>query len=110
MADVAVRRAERFIPGLRRMIEVELIATPLTLERYTSNYQGAMYGWASIPSQVGDQRFGNTIGIEGLYLAGHWSGPLGIPMVTQSGRHVADRILRNVKSVSVVAGRTSTAT
>ncbi|TXT24864.1 MAG: hypothetical protein FD131_4817 [Rhodocyclaceae bacterium] len=109
LADSAIRRAERFIPGLSGLIELKLIATPQTLERYTWNYRGAMYGWASTPDQVGEHRFGDTIGLDNLYLAGHWSGPPagqgGIPMVVYAGRSVANQIVRSVRRRTYRSGQ-----
>ena len=98
-ADVIIKRAEHFIPRLSELIEFRLIATPMTLEKYTLNYAGAMYGWAPIPTQI--RRNGEAADenpVEGLHLVGHWAGPPagtgGIPMAVFSGRHVANRILR----------------
>ncbi len=101
LADIVVKRAEHFIPGLSSLIEFRLIATPMTLEKYTLNFAGAMYGWAPIPSQVGWNRFSQGTPIEGLHLVGHWSGPPagtgGIPMAVFSGRSVAGTILRGAR-------------
>jgi phytoene dehydrogenase-like protein len=110
-AEKILRTAERFIPSLREKIEYKYIATPLTLEKYTSNYSGAMYGWASTPEQVSDARFPERTSVNGLFLAGHWSWPFavagqgGIPMAVYSGRVVANRILKDIAN-----GSTSRAT
>ena len=48
-------------------------ATPQTMYRYTSNYQGAAYGWAGIPSQIIIPDFHKPSFIKGLYLVGHWT-------------------------------------
>ena len=97
-ADAIIKRAEHFIPKLSELIEFRLIATPMTLEKYTLNHDGAMYGWAPIPAQIKGGKLVNESPIEGLYLAGHWAGPPagtgGIPMAVFSGRDVANRILR----------------
>ncbi len=98
IAQQVIKRAEKFIPGLSNNIELRLIATPPTLWKYTSNYQGAMYGWASTVDQVGDNRFPGVTPVKGLYLASHWSGPPagqgGVPMVVYAGRSTANQILR----------------
>jgi len=44
----------KLIPGLRSHLLFYEAATPLTLERYTGNEMGAMYGLASTPQQVGN--------------------------------------------------------
>ncbi len=99
--DVVVRRAERFIPDLSKIVEFELSATPQTLEKYTLNYAGAMYGWAPIPSQVGKGKVMGEVLVGGLYFAGHWSGPPagtgGIPMAVYSGRTAANQVFRDIR-------------
>ena len=101
LAQDVVRRLEQFIPGVGRWIEVKQIATPTTLIKYTSNYSGAMYGWASTSEQVGRQKFPEETAIEGLYLVGHWtglpSGYSGTPTVVTSGRNVARLVLREIR-------------
>ena len=52
-------------------------ATPRTMERYTRNTDGAIYGWAVSPGQVGPGRPANRTPIRGLLLAGHWTQPGG---------------------------------
>lgn len=102
LADAIIRRAEHVIPRLSEIIEFRLIATPLTLEKYTVNHAGAMYGWAPIPSHVGRGRWVEQTPINGLHFVGHWSGPPagtgGIPMAVYSGRSVANRLLRQSRS------------
>ena len=44
LADECVALAERFIPGLQRMIESRYISTPLTYGNYTATPQGSAYG------------------------------------------------------------------
>jgi len=71
------------------------ISTPLTLERYTANFEGAAYGWEQSPNQVGPRRLSPRTPIENLYLAGHWTFPGGgIASVTVSGRIAAQEVLR----------------
>ncbi len=99
--QVISRIEERFIPGLRGMIEVQHIAIPPTLVKYTSNHLGAMYGWAATPAQIGHLEFLNCSGPEGLFSTGHWTGVpaghSGIPTVVTSGRTVARQLLRQAK-------------
>lgn len=102
MATVAIKRAEHFIYRLSEIVEFRLSATPQTLQKYTLNYQGAMYGWAPLPTQVGRRKvLAEDHSLEGLYFAGQWSGPPagtgGIPMAVYSGRDVAVRISRRSK-------------
>ena len=60
-------------PGLRDNLTFMETATPLTLESFTLNHQGAIYGWAVTPNQTGTKRLAHDTPIEGLYLSGHWT-------------------------------------
>jgi len=72
-ADVMLDRCEKVIPGLRTFIKVKVIATPLTMERYTGNSRGAIYGWNK-SSLIDEIRFINpTTPIKNLLLASHWT-------------------------------------
>lgn len=101
LAQDVVRRLDQFIPGINRWVEVEQVATPATLVKYTWGYRGAMYGWASTTDQIGRQKFSEETPIEGLYLVGHWtglpSGYSGTPTVVTSGRNVARLVLRKIR-------------
>lgn len=86
---------EKFIPNLKKHIAYTDSATPATLYRYTSNHEGAAFGWSKSPSQIFDPLFCKTTFVEGLYLAGHWTGMgFGMPGACYSGHDVAKRILR----------------
>lgn len=108
LADDVLKRLEPFFPGLRNRIEHYSVAIPPTFLKYTSNRHGAMYGWASLPTQVGRHQFPATTPLEGLYLVGHWtglpSGNSGIPTVVTSGRTVARVVLRGLHRGLVEVG------
>jgi prolycopene isomerase len=70
-----LERADRAFPGLQDRIVFAAGGTPRTLERYTLNQRGAMYGWELAPDQVGPARLPPTGPLPGLYLAGHWTRP-----------------------------------
>ena len=85
------------IPGLRDHIVYKEAASPSTMHRYTRNYEGAAYGWASIPSQfsVFDVR---KCGVRGLHMTGHWSAQAqGIPGAAYVGYDTARAILKKHK-------------
>ena len=91
-----IKTAERIIPGLSEHIMLSEAATPLTLERYTWNYKGAGYGWASTPDQSGTSRLPPKTPIKNLYLAGHWTTSGGGTItVALSGRNTAEMIIRD---------------
>jgi phytoene dehydrogenase-like protein len=84
----------RIVPGLKGKILFHEAATPVTLERYTGNEQGAMYGLATTPRQFGRYRPPNRTTIKGLYLAGHYTRPAhGIIGAAISGSFAARMIL-----------------
>jgi prolycopene isomerase len=69
-------------------------ASPRTMERYTLNATGSIYGWQVSPDQVGRNRLPNKTPIAGLYLAGHWTQPGGgIYGVIVSGLQTAQAVL-----------------
>lgn len=94
VAQDLIKQAEKIMPGLSSNIEKIEIATPLTMERYTGNYKGAIYGWSQIISQSGINRLKNSTPISNLYLASAWTRMGGgVSMVTAAGAIAAKRIL-----------------
>jgi phytoene dehydrogenase-like protein len=91
-----IKRIEDYaIPDLSKHIIYKEAATPYTLYRYTKNYKGAAYGWASLPSQLFTPEFRQTASLNGLYLAGHWTTQTqGIPGAAYIGSDTAKLILR----------------
>jgi phytoene dehydrogenase-like protein len=89
VADQLIKSAENIIPELSKHIIVKDIATPLTFERFTGNYQGAIMGWQertiSLPQ----------LPVKNLYQVGHWTFPGGsINRVIASGRNVSQKIIK----------------
>jgi prolycopene isomerase len=93
-SDLLLTEADAVMPGLRDGLQYAEGATPRTMERYTRNLSGAMYGWALTPKQVGPMRLGQDSPIDGLFLAGHWTIPGGgVYGVCQSGVRAAQSVL-----------------
>jgi prolycopene isomerase len=83
------------IPNLSEHIIYKDAATPYTLYRYTLNYKGASYGWASTPSQLAVPGLRKPPSIQDLYLTGHWTTlGLGIPGVLYIGYDTSRLILK----------------
>ncbi len=96
VAQFLIQGAEKVIPGLSQHIRVQETCTPVTLERYTSNFEGAAFGWEQSPDQVGPRRLAPRTPIENLYLAGHWTCPGGgVASAVVSGRMAAQEVLRS---------------
>jgi prolycopene isomerase len=106
-ADRLLAGYERVIPGLRANLTFLETATPRTLERYSGNSYGAVYGWENTPAQAGTRRLGHVTPIQGLFLSGHWTRPghstfrvifSGVETaMTVLGGEFADRFLRGLQ-------------
>jgi phytoene dehydrogenase-like protein len=83
---------ESVYPGLKQEVEVIDVATPLSYERYTGNWQGSSCGWLltkeSMPLLMTGME--KTVpGVQNFYLAGQWVEPGGsVPLAAMSGRNV----------------------
>jgi phytoene dehydrogenase-like protein len=51
VAAIFINRLERLLPGIKAEIEFYEVGTPATVRRYTLNPEGAVYGFAQIPSK-----------------------------------------------------------
>jgi prolycopene isomerase len=85
---------ETVFPGFREHLTFVDTATPLAMERYSLNQNGAVYGWDNTPAQAGIKRLSHMTPIEGLYLSGHWTQPgTGSLGVIYSGLQTAQMVL-----------------
>jgi prolycopene isomerase len=93
-ADELLGDFERVFPGLRESITFMETATPLSMERFCLNNQGAAYAWENIPSQTGGKRSPHVTPLKGLFLSGHWTQPgSGSLRALVSGVHTAQLVL-----------------
>lgn len=99
-----ISRLELLIPHASKNIEIINTATPQTFFNYTGNYNGAGYGWASLPTQISYKILPQETFVNGLFLAGHWctlgGGQGGIAPAAYSGFYaskLASRYLANSK-------------
>ncbi|MGV8123861.1 MAG: phytoene desaturase family protein [Candidatus Xenobiia bacterium LiM19] len=69
---------ERRVPGFRSHIELVETSTPVTMQRYTANPDGAYNGFAYTPERVGMGVGGVDMQstVKGLYLSNAWTGAL----------------------------------
>jgi len=77
VSQVMMNRLEKLVPGIRQHIEYYEMGTAKTVERYTLNPGGAVYGFAQTPKQAGDNRFGQKLPIKNLHIASAWGFPGG---------------------------------
>ena len=102
--EILQRLELRLIPGLRDHLLFYEAATPLTLERYTGNELGAMYGLGSTPKQIGNLRPPHQTPIPGLFRVGHYTRPShGIVGASLSGLFAARTILQALHRAEGVA-------
>jgi phytoene dehydrogenase-like protein len=96
VADQVVEQIERFYPGLRGAVEVVDVATPLSFERYTGNWQGATCGFLLTKQTMRMMLLGvdKTVpNLDNFYMAGQWVEPGGsVPTAAMSGRQVLQLI------------------
>lgn len=64
-------------PELIEHIEHAELGTPKTMERFTSNYKGAIYGFAQTCKQAGLRRFSGKTPIRNLFFVSAWTFPGG---------------------------------
>ncbi len=98
--EALIRKIEKStIPNLSEHIVYKEAATPYTLYRYTLNYKGASYGWASTPSQLTVPGLRKPSFIQGLYLTGHWTTMgIGISGVIYVSHDVSKLILKKERN------------
>jgi prolycopene isomerase len=72
-----VAMVESHLPNLQKHIKVAELGTPKTMERYTGNKDGAVYGFSQKISQAGFDRFSNKSPLKNLYFASAWTFPSG---------------------------------
>lgn len=96
LADELITRTEALLPGLRDAVELEVLASPLTHERYLNRYKGT-YGPLLYPGQNVLQKPQNRTPVRNLYAAGDSTFPgQGVIAVTYSGVSCASYIARKL--------------
>lgn len=88
-------------PGIAKSILLRFSSTPLTLEKYSSNTEGAIVGWAFTNNPMPAERRlpkilkAITTPIPGILQAGQWTySPAGLPISLITGKLAADRVIR----------------
>ncbi|MBE0698524.1 MAG: hypothetical protein IH586_16530, partial [Anaerolineaceae bacterium] len=98
-AENVIAAINQHHPGFRERVEVIEVSTPLTRERYTGNWMGAMQARKPSSNMIaalmqGSPRYA-VKGVEGLYAAGQWVEAWGgITTAAQSGRKAVQAICK----------------
>ena len=78
VSQAFIRKLERLIPGISEQIEYYELGTAKTVQRYTLNPGGAIYGYAQVPKQAGLlHRPANRSPVKNLFFASAWTFPGG---------------------------------
>jgi phytoene dehydrogenase-like protein len=102
-SQILIDLLERFYPGIKTDIEFVDVATPLTYERYTGNWQGSSCGWLltkqTLPLSI--KGLPKTLPkLRNFYSIGQWVEPGGsVPVVAMSGRNIIQQICREDKQI-----------
>ena len=75
--DKMLKELEKLLPDVRNHIETIELATPLTMQKFTGNEGGAIYGFAQTLAQSGRRRFKINSPLRGLKFISAWSNPGG---------------------------------
>lgn len=96
VANQVIEQLEKIYPGIREQVEVTDVATPLSYERYTGNWQGSTCGWLLTKETMKLMLLGMSKTLPGLknfYMAGQWVEPGGsVPLAALSARNVIQLI------------------
>ena len=97
LAQTVIACLDRFHPGLSEQVEVVDVATPLTVERYTGNWQG-FQAWGVPGNPLGSMFRGlsKTLpGLQDFYMVGQWAGAtIGVSTVAVMGRKLVENLCK----------------
>ena len=100
VAEAVIEQLEKRFPGLTEQIEVVDVATPVTIERFTGNWQG-LQAWVLPNAGMMDMMkgLGKTLpGLENFYMVGQWaSAMIGVSTAAISARKQVETICRRDK-------------
>ena len=95
-SGILVDWLEQVLPGIKKDIEFVDVATPLSYERYTCNWQGSSSGWLLTKETMFMMLTGmrkSLPGVSHFYMTGQWVEPGGsVPVVAMSGRNTIQQI------------------
>ncbi len=77
VANALIGVLERRWPGVSEQIEMIDVATPMTFERYTGNWEGSMEGWLITTKSMTMKMKKTLPGLDRFYMVGQWVSPGG---------------------------------
>lgn len=97
-AKTIISLLEQRFPGITPLVEVTDVATPLTFERYTGNWNGSFEGWLITPENSGTlmKPMSQTLpGLDRFYMCGQWVEPGGgLPTALMSAKRLVKKICK----------------
>jgi phytoene dehydrogenase-like protein len=94
-ALTVISQIDRRFPGVSGLVEMADVATPLTFERYTGNWQGSFEGWLPTPAALLKPIAKSMPGLENFYMVGQWvQAGGGLPSGVMTGREVVQRMCK----------------
>lgn len=98
ISEQIIQILEKRFPGISSNVEAVDVATPLTFERYTGNWQGSFEGWLITRenSYVMMKPMSQSLpGLDRFYMCGQWVEPGGgLPTSIMSGKRLMKKICR----------------
>ena len=98
VAGLIISLLEQRFHGITDQVEVVDVATPMTFERFTGNWQGSFEGWLITPENAYTMMkpMAQTVpGLRNFYMCGQWVEPGGgLPTSVMSGRRLLKQICR----------------
>lgn len=101
MEDLLLEQMEILFPGVSEHITDRFSSSPLTIERYTGNSQGAIVGWSfknpQMPAIHSFRKVAKSVltPIPDVFQAGQWTySPAGLPISILTGKLAADKVLK----------------
>jgi len=93
IADLVIGMVEQRYPGISENVEMVDVATPLTFERYTGNWQGSMEGWLMTTKTIMMRMKRTLPGLDNFFMIGQWVQPGGgLPPGALHGREIIQLI------------------
>ena len=87
-------------PGIKEDIVMTDVATPVTWERYTCNWQGSYEGWVPTVKTFGTTLPKKLPGLQNFWMTGQWVFPGGgVPMCMAQGKNLIKMIMKQQKKV-----------
>jgi phytoene dehydrogenase-like protein len=98
VARTVVELLEQRFPGIAGQVEMVDVATPLTFERYTGNWQGSFEGWLITPQNAYTMMKPMELtlpGLQNFYMCGQWVQPGGgLPTGVMLGRRLLQTLCK----------------